>query len=156
MIECRRMTHESRADAFALLRVFLSEDEHYLDSSQAYGTGGEAALEGALDLFLRKPELGFVWVAYDGNEAVAVCVVCFAISTSAGAVVAKLDDVFVKGARQGRGVGSAHLTSLKQELRRLHVKRIDTSVHVRNSEARRFYEHHGFRALAEERLACVL
>jgi GNAT superfamily N-acetyltransferase len=146
MLECRRMTQASQADAFALLRIFLGEDEHYLDSSQAYGAGGEAALESALGLFLRRPELGFVWLAYDGDEPVAVCVVCFAISTSAGAVVAKLDDVFVKSGRQGLGIGSAHLTRLKEELRRLKVRRIDTSVHVRNSAARRCYERQGFHA----------
>jgi GNAT superfamily N-acetyltransferase len=156
MIECRRMTDASRADAFALLRVFLGEDAHYLDSSQAYGAGGEAALEEALALFLRRAELGFVWLAYEGGEPVAVCVVCFAISTSMGAVVAKLDDVFVASGKQGRGIGAAHLTSLKAELQRLGVRRIDTSVHVRNRAARRFYERHGFRALQEERLACVL
>jgi hypothetical protein len=50
MIECRRMTHELQADAFALLCVFLGEDAHYLDSSQACGAGGEAALGRALAL----------------------------------------------------------------------------------------------------------
>jgi hypothetical protein len=73
-----------------------------------------------------------------------------------GAVVAKLDDVFVASARQGLGIGAAHLESLKDELRRMNVKRIDTSVHLRNPGARRFYERHGFRSLEEERLACVL
>jgi GNAT superfamily N-acetyltransferase len=156
MIECRRMTEESRADAFGLLRVFLSQDEHYLNSSRIYGDGGEAALWSALDLFLSKPELGFVWLAYDDGEPSAVCVVCYAISTSVGAVVAKLDDVYVAEGKQGQGVGSAHLAALKDELRRLNVKRIDTSVHLRNREARRFYEKHGFASLEEERLACVL
>jgi GNAT superfamily N-acetyltransferase len=156
MIECRRMTEASRADAFALLRVFLGEDAHYLDSSQAYGAGGEAALDVALDLFLQRPELGFVWLAYEGGGPVGVCVVCFAVSTSMGAVVAKLDDVFVARGKRGRGIGSAHLAGLKSELQRLGVRRIDTSVHVQNPEARRFYERHGFCSLQEERLACVL
>ncbi|HEX2277366.1 MAG TPA: GNAT family N-acetyltransferase [Candidatus Tectomicrobia bacterium] len=156
MIDCRRMTEESRAGAFALLRIFLSEDAHYLDSSRAYGAGGEAALGEALDLFLSRPELGFVWLAYENGEPVAVCVVCVATSTSIGAVVAKLDDVFVASGKQGRGIGAAHLTGLKAELRRMGVRRIDTSVHVQNHEARRFYERHGFRSLQEERLACVL
>ena len=155
-IACRRMTPESRDDAFALLRAFLREDPHYLDSSAAYGDGGEAALARALELFLAKPETGFVWLAYDGAHAVAACVVCFAISTSAGALVAKLDDVVVQAGREGRGIGSAHLTALKGELRRLGVKRIDTAVHLRNAGARRFYERHGFRALAEERIALLL
>jgi ribosomal protein S18 acetylase RimI-like enzyme len=48
------------------------------------------------------------------------------------------------------------LDSLKAELQRLGVRRIDTSVHVQNPEARRFYERHGFCSLKEERLACVL
>jgi GNAT superfamily N-acetyltransferase len=156
MIECRRMTDASRGGACALLKRFLSEDAHYLDSSRAYGAGGEAALEQALDLFLSRPELGFVWLAYEAEEPVAACVVCFAISTSIGAVVAKLDDVYVASGKQGRGIGSAHLTRLKEELRRLGVRRIDTSVHLENDAARRFYERHDFHPLKEERMACVL
>jgi hypothetical protein len=61
MIDCRRMTEASRADAFGLLRVFLGEDAHDLDSRRAYGAGSEAALAEALDRFVRRPELGFVW-----------------------------------------------------------------------------------------------
>lgn len=156
MIECRRMTDPSRAAAHGLLRSFLSQDEHYLDSSQAYGAGDAAALDRALNLFLTRPELGFVWLAFEDQTPVAACVVCFAISTSIGGVVAKLDDVFVADGKRGRGIGAAHLTALKKELQRLGVRRIDTSVHVQNHEARRFYERHGFAPLHEERLACVL
>lgn len=156
MIECRKMTRSTRAHAFALLRAFLTEDEHYLDSSTAYGDGGEAALERALDLLLQTPELGFVWLAFEDEEPVAVCVVCFAVSTSAGAVVAKLDDVFVARGKQGRGIGTAHMEGLKAELRRMNIARIDTAVHLDNHGARRFYERHGFHSLGEERLACLL
>jgi len=155
-ILCSRMTHASRDDAFALLRAFLGDDPHYRDSSAAYGDGGEAALGRALDLFLARPETGFVWLAHEGAEPVAACVVCFAISTSAGALVVKLDDVVVKHGQQGRGIGSLHLATLKEELRSLGVKRIDTAVHLRNEAARRFYERHGFRTLSEERIALVL
>lgn len=155
-LTCRRMTRESRADAFALLGAFLRADAHYLEASAAYGDGGDAALERALDLFLARPETGFVWLAYEGAEPVAVCVVCLAISTSAGALVAKLDDVAVKEGRRGRGIGAAHLAQLREELRRLGVRRIDTAVHVRNAGARRFYERQGFRALSEERIALLL
>ena len=156
MIECRRMTEASRADAFSLLRIFLDEDSHYLDSSQVYGASGDSALETALSVFLQVPELGFVWLAYEDGRPVAVCVVCLAISTSIGGIVAKLDDVFVLNEQQRRGIGSIHLTSLKAELQELGVRRIDTSVHMQNNEARRFYERHGFSPLKEERLACLL
>lgn len=139
-----------------MLSAFLGRDEHYLASSKAYGDRGLKGINDALDLFLEHPELGFVWMAYDEEGIAAMCVICYAISTSMGAVVAKLDDVSVKEDRRGRGVGSELLTQLKEQLRRESVTRIDVGVHMENTEARRFYERHGFVALNEERMACVI
>ena len=139
-----------------MLRAFLNEDEHYLDSSKAYGDRGFQGLNNSLDLFLERPELGFVWLAFDEDELAGICVVCYAISTSMGAVVAKLDDVSVKTDRRGKGIGSALVDQLKEQLRKEAVTRIDVAVHLQNPEARRFYEQHGFVALNEERLACVI
>ncbi|WP_373542626.1 GNAT family N-acetyltransferase [Chamaesiphon sp.] len=156
MIECRQMTIELREDAFSLLRSFLCEDEYYLDSGATYGAGGETALNKALELFLQRPEFGFVWLAYDEGAPAGVCIVCLAISTAIGGMVAKLDDVFVISSKQGRGVGSALLQELKQELRDRGVLRIDTSVHLQNDRAQRFYRQQGFQQLNEEKLACVL
>ena len=144
------------ADAFHMLSDFLNEDEHYLASSQAYGDLGFRGLNDALDLFLERPELGFVWMAYDENGVAGICVVCYAISTSMGSVVAKLDDVSVKPDRRGKGTGSKMLDQLKEQLRREAVTRIDVAVHLRNPEARRFYEKAGFVALNEERLSCLI
>ena len=156
MITCRKMTAADVAEAFEMLSAFLNEDEHYLASSKAYGHRGFQGLNDALDLFLEQPELGFVWMAYDENGAAGICVICYAISTSMGAVVAKLDDVSVKPDRRGRGVGTALLKQLKEQLRKEAVMRIDVAVHVNNPEARRFYEKLGFATLNEERLACVI
>ncbi len=156
MITCRKLTAADVTDAFEILRVFLREDEHYLASSKAYGDRGFQGLNDALDLFLEQPELGFVWLAYDERGAAGVCVVCYAISTSMGAVVAKLDDVSVKEDRRGGGIGTALLEQLKEQLRREAVTRIDVAVHLENPEARRFYEKLGFMALNEERMACVI
>jgi ribosomal protein S18 acetylase RimI-like enzyme len=144
------------SDAFQMLSDFLREDAHYLASSQAYGDLGLKGLNDALDLFLEHPELGFVWMAYDEKGVAGVSVVCYAISTSMGSVVAKLDDVSVKEDRRGKGVGSELLDQLKQQLRREAVTRIDVAVHVENPEARRFYEKAGFVRLNEERLCCVI
>jgi ribosomal protein S18 acetylase RimI-like enzyme len=156
MITCRKMTAESVSDAYQMLSAFLGKDEHYLASSKAYGDRGLQGINDALDLFLERPELGFVWLAFDEHGIAAMCVVCYAISTSMGAVVAKLDDVSVKEDRRGLGVGTELLSQLKEQLRRESVTRIDVGVHLENPEARRFYEKLGFMALNEERLACVI
>ena len=155
-ISCRKMTKTRRADAQALLNAFLREDEHYLETSGSYGDGGLPALKRALGLFLRRSDLGFVWLAYADREPAAVCVVSYAISTSIGGLVAKLDDVYVAPHLHGRGVGTQMMTSLIKELKRRRVRRIDTSVHNGNDVAASYYRKNGFMALNEERLTRVL
>jgi ribosomal protein S18 acetylase RimI-like enzyme len=95
-------------------------------------------------------------MAFDEDGAAAVCVVCYAISTSMGSIVAKLDDVSVKDDRRGRGIGTELIEQLKAHLRSESVTRIDVAVHMENPEARRFYEKSGFVRLNEERLSCVI
>ena len=150
------MASDSRAAAARVLGEFLREDESYLAAATVYGDGGEAALQRALDLFLARPDLGFIWLAFDGDKAVGGCVACYAISTSRGTLVAKLDDMSVAADCRGRGVGSAMLTALAEELKRAGITRIDTATHQDNPEARRLYEKLGFRSLREERLSWLL
>jgi GNAT superfamily N-acetyltransferase len=156
LITCRRMTATDVPDAFDILSAFLTEDEHYLASSKAYGDRGTEGLMDALDLFLTRPELGFVWLAYDDEGSAGICVICYAISTSLGTLVAKLDDVSVRENRRGQGIGTALIQQLTQELHKHNVMRIDVAVHIDNPEARGFYEKLGFSALNEERLSCLI
>jgi GNAT superfamily N-acetyltransferase len=154
------MSVATRADALRLLGAFLDDDEHYRSTAATYGDGGRPALERALDLFLLRPELGFVWLAYVGpprdTEAAGVCVVSYAISTARGSLVAKLDDVHVGQGWQGKGAGSAMLRALGEALRAEGVTRIDTACHRDNAGAWAFYERLGFRPLAEERITLLL
>lgn len=139
-----------------LFLAFLQQDPHYRDVAPVYGDGGPEALRRALHLFIEKPDQGFVWMAQRDGTVVGCCVVCFAISTSRGSLVAKLDDVNVRPGLEGQGVGTAMVHSLMDELRRMAVTRIDTATHFDNPGARRFYERLGFSSLREERMSCLL
>ena len=150
------MTAATRGDARRLLAAFLAQDEHYRACAESYGDGGVEALDRALDLFLAHPEIGFVWLAQVDGAARGACVVCRAISTSRGAIVAKLDDVTVDARHVGQGIGRAMLDALARHLAEGGFGRIDTACHRGNAAARRFYEDLGFRALDEERLARLL
>ena len=160
VVSCVPMSAPTRAAAEALLGEFLADDAHYRASSAVYGDGGPAALARALDLFLARPELGFVWLAFTEREGsripVGACIVCRAISTSRGAIVAKLDDVTIASGWQGCGVGSAMLGALRETLRADGISRIDTACHRNNEGAWRFYARLGFRPLDEERIALLL
>jgi ribosomal protein S18 acetylase RimI-like enzyme len=157
---CAPMTAATRGEARRLLGKFLEGDAHYRSSSAVYGDGGAAALDRALDLFLARPEVGFVWLALAttaaGSSAVGACVVCRAISTSRGTLVAKLDDVTIADDFRGRGVGVRMLTTLADHLRAEGMSRIDCGCHRSNEGAWRFYARLGFRPLDEERIAWLL
>jgi GNAT superfamily N-acetyltransferase len=155
-IVCTRMTKARQGDALLLLDTFLREDEHYLASSAVYGDEGTPALKRALNIFLKRPKLGFVWLAYVDGKPAGVCFVCYAISTSIGGMVAKLEDVFVMADHQRRGVGTAMFKALARELKRNGVRRIDTAVHRGNRGAERYYRKLGFKPLGEERLSMLL
>jgi ribosomal protein S18 acetylase RimI-like enzyme len=155
-VACAPMTAATRDDARRLLAAFLEGDDHYRASAAEYGHGGAEALERALDLLLAPPEVGFVWLAFVDGRAKAACVVCYAISTSRGALVAKLDDVTVDAACVGQGIGTRMLDALARHLADRGVGRIDTACHRENQGAWRFYARLGFRPLDEERLARVL
>jgi GNAT superfamily N-acetyltransferase len=159
-VHCAPMTAATRSDARTLLGAFLAEDAHYSASAAVYGDGGVAALDRALDLFLTRPEIGFVWLAHaeerGGRIAVGACVVCRAISTSRGSPVAKLDDVTVHSDWRGCGVGGGMLGALREHLRAEGMTRIDCGCHRDNAGAWRFYERLGFAPLGEERLALLI
>jgi len=159
-VRCAPMSALTRDAAQTLLAEFLRGDVHYGASSAVYGDGGDRALGEALDLFLARPEIGFVWLATaitdEGARGVGACVVCYAISTSRGTLVAKLDDVTVAANWQGRGVGGAMLDALAMHLRGKGITRIDTACHRDNAPAWRFYERLGFRPLDEERISLLL
>jgi len=155
-VVCETMTSATRAAALHLLGRFLADDSHYRASAPRYGDGGPEALGRALELFLGRPEIGFVWLArIDGNMA-GGCVVCYAISSSRGGLVAKLDDVTIDTPYQRQGVGAAMLAALIAHLRTFRVLRIDSACHRANAGAWRFYERQGFRPLDEERIALLL
>ena len=149
MIRCERMSPATVPHARALLGAFLHEDAHYRASAGAYG-------DRALALVLARPAIGFVWLAYADENAVGACVVCRAISTSRGTVVAKLDDVTIDPDWQRKGVGGAMLSQLRDHLRVEGMTRIDCGCHRDNEGAWRFYQRLGFVPLNEERLALLI
>jgi ribosomal protein S18 acetylase RimI-like enzyme len=138
------MGREDLDEVVTLLAPFLASDD-IAQHAQAYGgAGDDAAIRRAIGALLDRPELGFVWLVTEDSLIAAAAVVCFAVSTNLGGIVAKIPDFVVREDRRSIGIGSYLLSSLTGELAGLGAGRIDLGVHSSNAGARRFYERHGF------------
>jgi len=114
MIACRRMSVAERLDVFELLSPVRTDD---------------LALGRALTLFVEREDYGFIWVASDESEHLVGCaLVSYAISTEAGGLVAKLDDVVVVAGARGAGIGTAMLDALADHLRTMEIVSMETNV----------------------------
>jgi GNAT superfamily N-acetyltransferase len=156
------MTAGDRPDAHALLLDLLENDPYYRDSREAYGGARarsgdiESALAQALSLFLDRPDYGYVWMAFEDDRAVGCALVGYAISPALGEVIANVEGLVVAPQERRRGIGSAMLEALAEQLKGAEIARIDMSVNVRNGAAREFCAALGFEPTYEERFALLL
>ncbi|MBK7793127.1 MAG: hypothetical protein IPJ62_11815 [Betaproteobacteria bacterium] len=155
------MTRGTRDAALALLSAFLAADRHYRASAGVYGDGGLAALERELELFLARPEIGFVWLALAEtarraarDRRMRVLSRDFDLARHAGGEARRRDGGSRTGATRRRRDDAARSAGSSRGARG-HT-RIDCGCHRANEGARRFYERMGFLPLDEERIALLL
>lgn len=144
-------------DAVTLLSEFLEQDPVYGETAELYAKGGHRAKD-AVQMFFDHPTNGEIILGFDegSNTPIACCILNFGISTSTGGFVAKLDDVYVRPAYQGKGVGHKMMSFLTTYLGGGNFTRIDCSVHRSNEGAVRFYQSNGFRWLNEDKITKLL
>jgi GNAT superfamily N-acetyltransferase len=133
---------------FALLRAFYTETEFPLD---------EAATGAALRDLLSRPELGRVWQIRLGGELVGYAAVCFGFSLEHRGRDAFLDEIYLRPAARGRGVGRASLAFVEAACAELGVRILHLEVERDNLVGQALYRERGFaddgRMLLSKRLA---
>lgn len=155
-LEARRMEPNDVIEAAALVAM-LVRGANVAEHAGAYGgAGSDEAIVRALRLVVNRPELGFVWLVAEDDRIVALAIVCLAVSTNVGALVAKIPDLVVREDARGRGVGAFLVSSLAAQLRKEGIRRIDLGVHDSNPDALRFYERLGFKHNHEIGLSLVV
>lgn len=117
-------------DAFDIGEIFLAAHKQSLSYLRQLHTGEQTRT------WIRETMLPTttVWVAEISGRVVGFC--------SLGGQ--KLEHLYVHPEDQGLGVG----TALLEQARALSIERLELYTFVRNQGARRFYERHGFRAIA--------
>jgi GNAT superfamily N-acetyltransferase len=79
-----------------------------------------------------------------GSPPSGVAVLTLRPSVWSPRLVAMLDELYVVPAERGRGIGTALLKAAEQECRARNVERLEINVDGEDTDARRFYERHGY------------
>jgi GNAT superfamily N-acetyltransferase len=98
----------------------------------------------ALAALLADPAIGGVWLAELGPSPVGYAVVAFYHSLEFGGRTALLDDLYVREAHRGRGIGTAVLASVERGCREAGVRALTLEVGRENERARSLYLAFGF------------
>ncbi len=144
MVTCRRMSGDERFDAFALFRKAGARDE--------------ARLNAALALALDRPDYGFVWLAVDDGEApVAAAFVSYGITSAAGGLTARIDELAVDPEIiNADEVRLKLILELGKFTTALEIAALEISVPIADDAARAFAQRCGFKPTHDERFTLVL
>jgi GNAT superfamily N-acetyltransferase len=82
-----------------------------------------------------------------GDPIVGIAVVSLRPNVWHDGPVALLDELYVVPERRDRGLGTALIAAVRAECRRRRVEQIEINVDIGDTDARRFYERHGFTAI---------
>ena len=111
--------------------------------NREYGTPtpGVAILTKRLERLLAG---GDVLALLTGEPAVAVALVTLRPNVWSDGPVALLDELYVAPALRGQGLGSALLTAVETMVRSRRGELLEINVDGHDTDARRFYERHGY------------
>ena len=126
------------ADLDLLARMheeFSLEDRHAFDL---------AAARGALDALLREPRFGRAWVIENDDQAVGYLAVCFGYSIEFRGRDAFVDELYVRPAQRGRGLGREALSVAEVACREAGIVALHLEVKRDNQAARKLYRSAGF------------
>lgn len=103
------------------------------------------AVQSRLVSGLRRTPASRVWLAFDGDEAVGVCVGFLGFSTFQALPLLNIHDLAVLAGKRGRGTGRALLAAAQAQALAEGCCKLTLEVQDDNSPARGLYEDFGFR-----------
>jgi GNAT superfamily N-acetyltransferase len=102
------------------------------------------AARSAMEQLVSDHHLGRAWVIRYGDEAAGYCVLTLSYSLEYRGRSAFIDELFIKEAYRGKGIGTRALEFLKEIARALGVTALRLEVERKNVDARRLYRKAGF------------
>jgi ribosomal protein S18 acetylase RimI-like enzyme len=115
----------------------------YWEFEQIRGFDAHIA-ERLLSGFLKQPELGRGWIAYDDQQVLGYLLCSRVFSFEYGGPTAAIDEIYVIADARGRGVGKLLVGTAEKIMREQGCVHIEMEVSARNVRAQHFYSVLGF------------
>jgi ribosomal protein S18 acetylase RimI-like enzyme len=116
--------------------------ENYAEAG--YGFDRAAARE-CFEALVRDPSLGRAWLVCEGGEVAGYAVLTLGFSLEYRGLDAFVDDLYLRPAWRGRGLGGAALESVEATARSLGVRALHLEVERSNAAGQALYRRRGFR-----------
>ncbi|HEU0055537.1 MAG TPA: GNAT family N-acetyltransferase [Longimicrobium sp.] len=104
----------------------------------------ETRVRDALGQLLGDARLGRVWIVRAGGEAAGYVVLTFGFSLEFAGRDAFLDELFLREAHRGGGLGRRAIETAAEACRALGIRALHLEVERHNSAAQEFYRRMGF------------
>jgi GNAT superfamily N-acetyltransferase len=118
-----------------LMREYYAYDQHAFV---------EAKARRALNEFLADTYYGLAWLIQEGEALIGYAVLTFGYSLEFGGRDAFVDELYLREAYRGRGIGKQTIAHLLNVCREQGIKALHLEVVAHNTKARAFYEQIGF------------
>lgn len=98
----------------------------------------------SLQQFLSNPALGRVWLITERDRVIGYVAVTFSYSIEFRGLGAYIDELYLRSAHRGQGIGTRTLKFVEQFCRSLNISSLALSVHEENERAYKVYRKSGY------------
>ena len=131
----RAATAADRALLVELMTEFYAESQYTLDKARA---------EEAFSTLLADERLGRIWLIQSQSETVGYVVLTLGYSMEYGGRDAFVDDLFIRPAFRGKGLGKLTLAEVRAASAKIGVRALHLEVGRDNARAQSLYRQAGF------------
>lgn len=104
----------------------------------------ETATRTAIEQLLQHPDWGYIWLIQLGNEVIGYTVLTLGYSIEYLGRDAFIDEIYLRSAYRGQGIGTQTLSFLEEVGRSLNVNALHLEVEHKNLKAQRVYQKNGY------------
>lgn len=120
-----------------LMQEYYEYDQHDFDEGKA---------RQALTPFLAEDRYGLAWLIQDAENVIGYVVIAFGYSLEFGGRDAFLDELYIREAYRGQGIGTHTMQHIQEACKTHNIKALHLEVMDYNPKAKEFYQQLGFEA----------